>query len=88
MLVLDRAGEEEHETGVSAERQESLPSDEKRPGHVGEGREKEVAAAKGVDGEYGRDGEDEVEQAESEGREEALQGVVAGLREDRGRVWG
>ena len=39
-----------------------------RPGHLWEGKQQECAAAKGVDGKESRPGEDEVHQAEAEGR--------------------
>jgi hypothetical protein len=59
---------------------------EERPGHVGEGEEQEGAAAEGVDGPEGREGEEEVDGAEAEGREERIEVRGPGLLEDGAAV--
>lgn len=46
------------------------PSSEQGPGHIGEGEEEQTASPKGVDCPDGRPGEDEVDEAKTEGCEE------------------
>jgi hypothetical protein len=88
-------GEEEDEEGNKAEPgvalrgdQEAQSGGEQRPGHVGEGEEQQIAPAKRVDCEDGREGEEEVDGAETERSLERIARRVVGLHEDGRRVEG
>ena len=89
------SGEEEHKESDTAQVRlgitrnvEAEAGGQQGPGHLGKSEEQQGAATVGVDGEDGRESEEEVDQTESPRRKQSLGNASTGLLEDSRGVEG